>query len=113
MGSATRDHKFEYWKDSLECALDEVGAAAALSPEQIERVAGSLESSAENQGMAFGRDAIPNPLAAELSAAERRNEARKQAAEDRETELKGTIADLHYRIRDLEYKLAEAKAAKD
>lgn len=107
----TRDYKFDYWKESLETALDEAGAASALTPDQIEQVAGNLEVCAENQGMAFGHDSIPNPLKAEVSAAERRLESQREEAGEREAELKATITDLRHTIRDLEYRLSEAKRA--
>lgn len=108
----TRDYKFEYWKEALECSLDEVGALTSLTPGQIERVAGSLQVSAENQGMSFGDDAIPNPLKADVDAAEKRVEASKQEAQTREAELKQQITALRHRIQDLEYRLTEERAAR-
>lgn len=109
---STRDYKFEYWKEALEIALDEVGAANVLTPEQIEQVAGSLEISADNQGMAFGHDAIPNPMKAEVAAAVRRIDTARKEADDRESALRSQIDDLRYTIRDLQYKLAEAREAR-
>lgn len=104
----TRGHKFDYWKESLECALEEAGAAGALTAEQIDRVAGSLEVSAENQDMAFGHDAIPNPLAAEVKAAESRLESQRAEASEQESELRKVIANLRYKNANLEDRLARA-----
>lgn len=56
----------DYWLESLELALDSVGAYDALTPEQRKQVAESLVVSAENEGMASGRDCIPNPLNSEI-----------------------------------------------
>ncbi|MDE2470793.1 MAG: hypothetical protein KGL35_19120 [Bradyrhizobium sp.] len=107
-----RDYKFDYWQEALETALDEAGAQTALTIGQIVSVARSLQASAENQGMAFGHDAIPNPLKAEVTAAEKRLEASKQEAESREAELKQQITELRHRIRYLEYRLTEERAAR-
>ncbi len=58
-----------YWQEALEIALDEVGAFHLLTKEQIESVAESIATSAENRGTACGYDAIPNPMEAEMSSA--------------------------------------------
>lgn len=54
----------KYWLEAVSCALDEVGLKA--TKEQIEIIAGSIEVSHENYGMAHGYDCIPNPLKQEL-----------------------------------------------
>lgn len=52
------DYRFKYWKEALECSLDDAGASGLLSDEVIERVASDLQVSAENMDMAFGYSAI-------------------------------------------------------
>lgn len=58
----------DYWLLSLEYALDEADAFGALSKEQMESVAASLSVSAENEGMATGRDHIPSSAKAERAS---------------------------------------------
>lgn len=53
-----------YWTEVLEDALGEVGITA--TKEQVEQMAGWVESAHENYGMAHGHECIPNPLAQEL-----------------------------------------------
>ena len=53
----------DYWVECITEALDEVGIVA--TQEQIITVAGIVEGSHENYGMAFGHDCIPNPLRTE------------------------------------------------
>ena len=53
----------EYWKECLSEAFDEVGIVA--TDEQITKVANDIEISHQNYGMAYGHDAIPNPLQTE------------------------------------------------
>lgn len=47
------DHK-DYWVKSVESSFGEHGVTATA--EQIERVAGDMQGSSENEGMAFGDD---------------------------------------------------------
>lgn len=54
-----------YWKECIQEAFDEAGIKA--SEEQMALVAETVEGAHENYGMAFGHDAIPNPLLAEIS----------------------------------------------
>jgi hypothetical protein len=49
-----------YWKESIEAALDEAGLTA--TPDQIETITKCVEISHDQYGMAFGHDCIPNPL---------------------------------------------------
>lgn len=53
----------DYWNECISSALDEVDIVA--TKEQIESIAGDVEVSHENFGMAHGHDAIPNPLRTE------------------------------------------------
>jgi hypothetical protein len=61
-----------YWDECIEAALAEVGIKA--SAEQIKIIAGYVEGEHENYGMAFGHDALSNPLESRLEEAERKLE---------------------------------------
>lgn len=50
----------DYWKECVFEALLDVGLDATDT--QIEIIARAVEGAHENYGMAFGYDAIPNPL---------------------------------------------------
>lgn len=50
----------DYWEECISIALEECGLSA--TKEQINDIAGAVEGAHENYGMAFGYDAIPNPL---------------------------------------------------
>ncbi len=52
-----------YWQECIEVALAE--AELEATSEQIEIIAGAVESGHENYGMAHGHDCIPNPLVTE------------------------------------------------
>lgn len=69
----------DYWKECIEAAFNDAGIEA--TPEQIEAVAGDVECGHENYGMAFGHDAIPNPMHLEV-----RNLEQHHAREIRELE---------------------------
>ena len=56
----------DYWEECISEALEECGIKA--TDEQIQTIAGWAEGAHENYGMAFGHDAIPNPLIAEIEA---------------------------------------------
>jgi hypothetical protein len=56
----------EYWREAVDIAFRDEGITA--TDEQIDNVAGAIESSHENYGMAHGYDAIPNPAEAVESA---------------------------------------------
>lgn len=50
----------KYWKECISIAADECGLA--LTDEQLDYLAGSVEGGFENYDMAFGNDCIPNPV---------------------------------------------------
>lgn len=79
-----KDYKLAYWIESLECSLDSIGCLDKLTKPQIEQVAGDLEVSAENQGIAFGHDAIPNPLNQEIRELKSKHEKEIDELEKRE-----------------------------
>lgn len=65
----TVDPKLSYWKEAVQIAFDEVGVSMdIISDDDWDRVAGSLQISAEQEGMAFGYDCIPNPIEQENKA---------------------------------------------
>lgn len=49
-----------YWEECISIAAEECGLD--ITKEQIEFIAGSVESGHENYGMAYGSYCIPNPL---------------------------------------------------
>lgn len=53
----------DYWNECISEAFDDAGISA--TKEQIKNVAISVQGGHENYGMAFGYDAIPNPLETE------------------------------------------------
>lgn len=73
-----------YWIESLGYALEEAGVYDALTPEQRKQVAESLVVSAENEGMASGRDCIPNPLSSEIDRLKAAHRAEIERFEERE-----------------------------
>ncbi|WP_333998254.1 hypothetical protein [Burkholderia orbicola] len=76
--------KLDYWLESLGYALEEVGAYDALTPEQRKDVAEALVVSAENEGMAMGRDCIPNPMNSEIERLKAAHRAEIERFEERE-----------------------------
>ena len=54
----------DYWLECVSIACDEAGVVA--TKEQLERIAGDVESAHQNYGMAHGHSCIPNPLIKEL-----------------------------------------------
>ena len=65
----------DYWREAVDCALDDAGVTA--TEQQREEIAGVMEGSHENYGMAFGHDVA----SANLRAAQDREK------EDLEREL--------------------------
>lgn len=53
----------DYWKDAVGEALDD--AQVQATSEQIDTIAGWMQSAYDNYGMAHGHDCIPNPLQTE------------------------------------------------
>lgn len=69
--------RFEYWRESLSCILEEHGVELPL--ETVNAIAKDLVISAEMEGEAMGWHAIPNPLCSEV------DKLRRQLADDRKT----------------------------
>lgn len=76
----------DYWVEAVESSLEEAGVAATT--EQIANVAGDMEISHQQEGMAFGGDVASANL---------------QGAKERE------LADLRKRLRDEEAKVTCAE----
>jgi hypothetical protein len=95
-----------YLIESIECALDGANIPDALTPEQISDLAASLEISLENEGLATGRDSIPNPMEAQLRGVKQAHAENVSWIErghaERIKELEWTIQRLRSRIHDLE-----------
>lgn len=72
----------DYWNDCISEALNDVGLEA--TPEQVDAIAGFVEVSHDNYGMAYGHDAIPNPLLSEIG---RQKGILKQSCEQYDTEI--------------------------
>ena len=53
----------DYWEESVSAALDEAGVVA--TSEQIKQIAGDIEVSHEQYGMAHGHDCIASPAVVE------------------------------------------------
>lgn len=85
------DYKVRYWREALECALDEIGAFDKLTKEEIAAVAASLEVSAECQSMAFGYDCIPNPQTLQIKELERKLEIERNKVVCKECNGAGSI----------------------
>lgn len=52
--------KFNYWKECINEAFEDAGIAA--TKEQTDIVISWVEGAYDNRSMAFGYDAIPNPI---------------------------------------------------
>jgi hypothetical protein len=50
----------DYWKECIESALEDAGLP--YTPTQLESVANDVRIAHEQYGMAYGHDAIPNPV---------------------------------------------------
>lgn len=76
----------DYWKECVSIAMDETGLKA--TPEQIEYVAGAVESGHENYGMAFYQPPpSENPVYDELKKA--KDDLRKELEKRRCDECEG------------------------
>lgn len=68
--------RFDYWQECIGEAMCEAGVPA--TSEQIDVIAHFVDSAHENFGMAFGYDAIPNPVETEATRKLARMEKEKQ-----------------------------------
>lgn len=96
----------DYWHESLSLALEDTplfDAFWALDEAARNDIAEALAISAENEGMASGRECIPNPLESQM-----REQARR-AAEAREA----TARDHSQVVRDLERTISRLRSRLD
>ena len=56
-----KDDILDYWIESVSAALDEIDGISPFTDQNIKDLAENMMISAEQEGMAFGYDAIPNP----------------------------------------------------
>jgi len=69
-----RDPYTDYWEEALSLSFEAEGLCElykSIPAEKRRALAQGLATSAENQGMTFGHDAIPNPVHSEMSEAKR------------------------------------------
>ncbi|NKF57503.1 hypothetical protein GO299_04708 [Ralstonia solanacearum] len=72
--SEPRDPYTDYWEEALSLSFDAEGLYhlyEQIPADKRMSIAKGLATSAENQGMAFGHDAIPNPMHSEMSEAKK------------------------------------------
>ena len=79
----------DYWSECVAIALED--ARVPATTEQIELIAGAVESAHQNYGMAMGHDCIPNPLRAELDETKRKLELEQRKTVCRECDGHGSI----------------------
>ena len=79
----------DYWEECISISFEDNGIKA--TKEQIQAVAGDVESSHENYGMAHGHDCIPNPLRGENDRLKKDLEREKGSTSCNECKGKGTI----------------------
>lgn len=63
--------KKDYWYECVEGSLNDLGIK--LTEKQIDCIAGDIEVSHENYGMAMGYDAIPNPVNSQIEELKRKH----------------------------------------
>lgn len=80
----------DYWTECIEVAFDEAGINA--TDEQIQCVAGAVEGGAENYGMAFGHDAIPNPRDVDVDSRDKRIKELEGERDQMELNFKKNVA---------------------
>lgn len=84
------DYKLNYWIESVACSLEEQGVS--LPQETIKAIAKDMINSAECEGMAFGHDAIPDPLNAEIEQLKKGYESRIKELEARDLVFRESVA---------------------
>lgn len=80
-----------YWYETVQAALEEVGKLADFTDEQIKDMASVIEGSHENYGMCHDHDCIPNPTIAENTELKQRLKLEQSLVHCRECNGKGRI----------------------
>ena len=81
----------DYWNECISEAMDESGIVATEA--QIKTVADIVSGAHQEYGMAFGHDAIPNPMIAEIEQIKARCYKELAAAEYRENCYRDSVAE--------------------
>lgn len=88
------DTKLEYWIESVSAALDEIDGISPFTDQNIRDLAESMIISAEQEGMAFGYDAIPDPQTTMIEQLKELYELREASRDKTESILIQKIADV-------------------
>ena len=80
----------DYWEECIRESFDEAGIEA--TKEQIDTVVSWVDGAHENYGMAFGHDAIPNPMESEVDKLKKRLAKQQEEYEAREFIFKNSVA---------------------
>ena len=97
------NYKLEYWIESVRDTMEEVGCE--LSTEAITSIAENMIITAEQEGMAFGYDAIPNPLQTEIDRVKDQLRQERDRCDSREYEMRGELKEERrsWAIRESKY----------
>ena len=80
-----------YWKEAVECALEDAGLPATA--EQIDTISKAIQISHDQYGMAYGYDCIPNPIELENKRLKKELEREKLMVMCRECNGRGSITE--------------------
>ena len=83
------NYKLDYWIESVSSSIDEIGCK--LSTEDITSIAEAMIITAEQESMAFGYDAIPNPLQTEIDMVNVRLKREQEEWESRERKMEDKL----------------------
>ena len=90
-----KDNILDYWIESVSAALDEIDGISPFTDQNIKDLAENMMISAEQEGMAFGYDAIPNPQQTMIEHLKELHELRDKEYERNERIYQQSIADTH------------------
>jgi glycine/D-amino acid oxidase-like deaminating enzyme len=90
----TEDYILEYWIESVSTSLEEMDKLDLFTPDDIKLMAEAMIISADQEGMAFGYDAIPNPQLTAIEFLEELYESRNKVWERNEAAFIREIANV-------------------
>ena len=96
-----------YWQDTITETL--AGFGITLTDEQVAEFCESIQISADNRSMAYGHDAIPNPLEHRIRE---RDHQHAQELADADKAHARRVEDLEYTIRFQQRKIRELERGK-
>lgn len=96
-----------YWEDTITEQLAIFGIT--LTDEQVAEFCESIQISADNRSMAYGHDAIPNPLE---SVIRQREQNHQRDVADIERHHAAKVSDLEYTIRSLQRRIRDLENQK-